>query len=182
MPKKLTGGKHGRPLKSVSRNLSPLQEKFVLYVLLDSNSKTKLKGYELAKKVGATSAAISKWKRDPIIIDAIRNCAANYPALAAQVAEFRREAKSWTLGTQKLHDAEIAPFNEAWQQLRNLKDNEILDWLSDNWERGVILDEGMPAFRTKVEILEYFREHKKLPREWTDKVLELHPRQKNQTK
>jgi predicted transcriptional regulator len=65
MPRKATGGKIGRPLKSVSKSLTKKQKAYGKLI----SSNPKLSQAECARRLGVTRSAVNKWANDPIIAD-----------------------------------------------------------------------------------------------------------------
>ena len=185
MPYKPTGRKHGRPLKAVSRRLSGPQERYIFFKLLDprGSEDSKLTGVELARKVGVTSAAISKWERDPIISEAVATGAAEYPELAFQIAEVLRIRAALKTKAGIDNSAFERALKDLNRDVEAPNSPRLKKWLFKNFQRNASLGVGGPTFETQADFADYMKLNKLVPHDWVSDILHLHSRNKpNQKK
>ena len=138
MPRKATGGKNGRPLKSASKKLTAIQMKYVeLTIDIPGKSQTFYAG-----RLGVTRAAVSKWESDPVI------------QREKQMLPLRKAVRKFSDQRKREEANQRAIRDEEFARLKRDRELNIKVWVENNWTAPIALPGRKTIIKTKEKYAE----------------------------
>lgn len=147
MAYKPTGQKPGRPLKSVSKAISKAQNDFIELTLRSSLKNAA----EIARELNVTRAAVSKWRRDPVIIQELTR--RNTQEIAKNLSD-RLNRKS---------ESEESPIRRELARFQIHKRIHVEAWVRSNWPGPFALNGSERQFNTQSEYVDYLLKNDYIP-------------------